>query len=77
MAINPMQLMQLKSLWGRFQKNHPKFVPFLQAAADHGLVEGSVISITVKTPDGAEIASNIKLNAEDMDLMKTIKSMQK
>jgi len=73
MAFNPMKLLQLKPLWGQFKQNHPKFPAFLQAA-QKGLEEGSVISISIKTPEGREIATNIKLTSSDMHMIDTVKS---
>lgn len=73
MAINPMKLMQLKSMWDKFQGNHPKFPLFLKAASQKGMEEGSVIAITITTPEGKDISSNIKLTASDMELVNTLK----
>jgi len=74
MAFNPLNLAKLKPMWGKFKENHPKFPAFLRVANKKGLKEGSVISITIDTPDGEKIASNIKLNAQDMDMIQTIRS---
>lgn len=58
-----------------FRRNHPKFPMFLQAVAREALVEGSVIEITVTTPQGQNYCSNIKLKPEDLELLETLKSM--
>ena len=50
-------------------------MPFLTAVRDHGLAEGSVIDIKVTTPDGKNLATNIKLNANDMEAIQTILNM--
>lgn len=73
--INPMKLIQLKPMWGKFQKNHPKFRQFFSAAAKVGVKEGSVISISIKTTDGKELSTNVKLTEEDMEMIHTISEM--
>lgn len=68
-------LQQLKSGIDRFRANHPKFPLFLKAVSQDALREGSVIEITVTTPEGKNYCSNVKLNADDMELMETLKKM--
>ena len=75
MAMNPMKLFQIKSLWDKFSANHPKFPRFLQAVGTEGIREGSVIEITVTTPEGTNISSNLKFTAQDMELIETLKSI--
>ena len=38
--------------------------------------EGSVIELTVTPPDGEPLKANIKVQAEDMELLQMIKNMQ-
>lgn len=68
-------LQQLKSGIDRFRAAHPKFPLFLKAVSQDALREGSVIEITVTTPEGKNYCSNVKLNADDMELMETLKQM--
>lgn len=72
MAFNPVKLFQLKPLWGKFKREHPKFPEFLKAAQD-GIEEGTVIEITVTTPEARTISSNIKLTASDMESVETLR----
>lgn len=74
MAINPMQLLKIKGLWDQFTERHPKFPAFLKALGQGAVTEGSVFEITVTTPDGRKISSNLKITAEDMELIEEIKS---
>ena len=62
--INPAKLFQIKNMWDRFTKNHPKFPKFLQAAAQASIGEGTVLEVKIIKPDGDSIASNIKLTAD-------------
>lgn len=68
MSLNPMTLMQLKTSWDRFIHTHPKFPKFWKAAYRSGLTEGTVIEFTVKTPEGKELSSNIRLTRDDLEL---------
>lgn len=77
MAMNPLKLMQLKSLWDKFTTNHPKFPKFLEAVGQNSIREGSVLEITVTTPEGDKISSNLKVTAEDMQLVESLKEISK
>lgn len=68
--FNPADLMKMMNLWNRFKGNHPKFDPFLSAVQANGIKEGTVFEVNVTTPDGEKIASNLKLSADDMDIIK-------
>ena len=70
--FNPAGLMQIMNLWNRFKGNHPKFEPFLNAVQANGVKEGSVFEINVSTPDGQKISSNLKLSADDMEIIRQI-----
>lgn len=72
--INPAKLMKMRSMWNTFKQNHPKFPYFLQAAARDGLQEGNIIEISIKTTDGKVLASNIRLTASDMELIRELKN---
>ena len=72
---NPASILQLMNIWSRFQNNHPKFPKFLTAVYQNGLKEGSIIEINVTTADGQSLNSNLKLNAEDMELIAQLKNL--
>lgn len=74
MAINFQTLLQLKSLWQRFTNQHPKFPAFLRAAQP-ALKEGSILSITITTPEGKTLESNLKVTSTDLELIDTLKQM--
>ncbi len=74
MAINPMQLLKIKGLWDRFTGRHPKFPAFLKAMSQGAITEGSVLEITVTTVDGKVISSNLKVTAEDMEMIEELKN---
>ena len=52
MNFNQLAMIQkIKTGLDTFRMNHPKFPLFLKAVSEEALVEGSVIEITVTTPD--------------------------
>jgi hypothetical protein len=76
MNLNQLAMLQkLKSGIDRFRANHPKFPLFLKAVSQDALKEGSVIEISVTTPEGKNYCSNVRLNADDMELMETLKNL--
>ena len=75
MALNPMQLMGLRSDFEKFKNNHPKFIQFVQAIAQNGVKEGTVLECKVLTPEGQEIQANIKITQEDLALFQKLKEM--
>ena len=68
--VNPAALLSFKKKWDEFSGRHPKFVAFLGALKNQGMAEGSVIDMKVTMPNGEVFQSNIKLTAEDIELIK-------
>lgn len=73
--INPMKLLQLKNSWDRFKARHPKFPSFISSVTKGAVSQGSIIEITVTTADGKTISSNLKVTAEDMQLIEDVKEL--
>ena len=72
---NPAALLQIMNLWQRFENNHPKFPKFLKAVALKGIKEGSIIELKVTTADGENFDSNLKVGADDMELVEQMKNL--
>ncbi len=72
---NPAALLQMMNLWNRFERNHPKFPKFLKAVVQKGIKEGSIIEIKVTTAEGENFDSNLKVSAEDMELVSQMKNL--
>lgn len=72
---NPAAVLQLMNLWSSFQNNHPKFPKFLSAVVRGGIKEGSIIEIKVTTAEGESFDSNLKVNADDMEMIEQIKKL--
>ncbi len=72
MAPNMMEMLAIKGKIDAFAKRHPMFPKFLSDVKETALKEGTVIEFTVTTPDGATKRSNIKVAAEDVELLQTL-----
>ena len=72
MNMNPMKLLQMQETFSRFKNNHPKFPLFLNAVMKEGIKEGTVIEITVTTRDGKNYNSNLKVTADDLELINSL-----
>lgn len=66
MAMNPMALLKAKKSWETFCGNHPRFPAFLQAVQSAGIQEGTIIEVSVTTPEGRTMTTNVRLTASDM-----------
>ena len=71
--MNPTQLLKMQMAWKQFNETHPKVFPFLKAVEAAGVQEGTVIAISVETPDGQKFESNIKVQPSDMELLRSMK----
>ncbi len=77
MNMNQIAMIQkLKTSMDTFRNNHPKFPLFLNAVSKEALMEGTIIEITVTTPQGKNYCTNVKLKPEDMELMESIKNLK-
>lgn len=72
--MNPMAFMQIKSLWDRFENNHPKFPRFLSVVSNNVMKEGTIIEVKVTDPDGTDYTTNLKLTADDMSIIEEFKN---
>lgn len=69
-------VMKIKSAWDTFSRNHPKFMPFMQAVGREVIGDGTIIEIKVTSPEGKEFNTNMKLTQSDLDLFAQIRNMQ-
>ena len=68
-------MMKIKGAWDNFTKNHPKFMPFMQAVGRDAIGDGTIIEVNVVSPDGKEYNTNMKLTQSDLDLFAQIRGM--
>ncbi|MDD6812313.1 MAG: hypothetical protein PUD93_10675 [Lachnospiraceae bacterium] len=72
---NPAAIFQMMNIWNKFKQNHPKFPKFMTAVYQNGIKEGSIIEINVTTADGQSLNSNLRISAEDMELIEQLKNL--
>ncbi len=65
-------LMKIKTAWDKFTGNHPKFPGFLNAVRAQGIKEGAILEIRVTNPGEETLMGNIKVTAEDLELLNTL-----
>ena len=70
--MNPLDLLKFKDAKKRFDENHPKFGPFLRAAYESGIREGTVIEISVTPPDGGAIVTNLRVQESDLAMLQEL-----
>ena len=74
--MNPRKMMELARMQREFKKNHPRVFPYLKAASEKAMQEGSIIDISVTTPAGEVLRTNMKVRTEDLELLKEWKNMR-
>ena len=72
--MNPMDMIKIAGMWSAFKQRHPKL--FRKAAETGAFRPETVLELTVKTPDGREMAANMKIMAEDLELLEQLVSMK-
>lgn len=73
--MNPSSIMKIMNAKNKFTENHPKFVAFLNAVFSRGIIEGTVIEITVIRPGEEPITTNMKVKQSDLDLLNELKDI--
>ena len=74
--MNPTMLFKMKGMWDRFTQNHPKFSLFLRAAQQKGIQEGTILAVSITTPSGEKLETNLRVTADDMLLFEELKKLQ-
>ena len=74
--VNPTMLFKMKGMWDRFTQNHPKFPLFLRAAQQKGIQEGTILAVSITTPSGEKLETNLRVTADDMLLFEELKKLQ-
>ena len=75
MGMNPMALLKVKKSWETFCRNHPRFPAFMQAVQAAGIQEGTIIEVSVTTPAGKTMTTNVRLTASDMQAFNDLKGL--
>lgn len=73
--MNPLALIQFKQAWDTFKQNHPKFPLFLKAVYQNGVAEDNIVEISVRTKEGKEYTTNLRLTQSDLELFEQMKEL--
>lgn len=74
--MNPTAIFKAKKSWETFCRNHPRFPAFLQAVQNSGIQEGMIIEVSVTTPEGRKMTTNVKLTDTDMQAFNDLKGLE-
>ena len=77
MNMNPQAMMQMLSALNTFKSNHPKFAGFIGMLVKSGIPEDSIIEITVKKPGEEPMTTNMKVLRSDLELLSSLKNMNR
>lgn len=72
MNMNPMSLLQIKGKIQQFRKDHQKVSAFLTVMKNESLEAGTVLELKVKDLAGRERVTNMRLNENDVEMIKMI-----
>ena len=75
MSFNPTAIFKAKKSWETFCGNHPRFPAFVQAVKTAGIQEGTIIEVSVTTPEGKTLTTNMRLTASDMEAFNNLKGL--
>ena len=73
--MNLSDMLKLKSAKEKFEKGHPKMAAFVGYILSHPMEENTVIEISVTEPDGKVISSNIRVTAQDLEIVNQLKEL--
>ncbi len=74
MAFNPMDMMKIGERLKKFEADHPKVFAFGRAAAG-SMREGAVIEMSITSPEGEKITTNMRINADDVETLQILMGM--
>ena len=75
MALNPLQILKIKSILNDIRTRHPGFVRFIKAIRKKGLPQGSVLEVKITFPEGQTMETNIRVSEEDLELLRTLSDL--
>lgn len=77
MNMNPAALMKLMGMKSEFEKNHPKFVAFLQHVLSRPMDAGTILEISIQRPGEEKICTNIRVTESDLAMLEEMKNLAK
>lgn len=72
--MNPMAFLHIKPLFEQFSQRHPRFVQFF-GYASQSIGEDSILEISVTDASGRRAVTNIRVAAEDLELVEQLRKL--
>jgi len=72
--MNPMDSLKIVECLTKFNKEHPKVLPFFRAASSV-MEEGTVLELKVIPKNDEEIITNIRVTENDLKTLEMIKNL--
>lgn len=73
--MNPMDMMKVINMKSQFEARHPKAVAFVNRELMGDFPEGTIVEITLTRPGRASVSSNLKVTAEDLEMVAALKEL--
>lgn len=77
MGFNPIKMMQARTAITQFEKRHPRVRDFLESVSADALQEGTVVEVSVTTPQGKNYITNIRVTKEDIELFQNARRISR
>ena len=68
------EMMQFNGKMNTFENQHPKVVAFFKENGHH-LQTGNIIEFKIKTPEGLERTTNLRLTQDDVEIINLLKKV--
>ena len=75
-GMNPMQIMKMMNMKKEFEGRHPRVLSFIKNELLTEIPEGTVIEMTVTKPGQAPVTGNMRVTAEDLEMIRELKNTQ-
>jgi hypothetical protein len=75
MGFNPGTLLRLHTLKKWFEGRHSKVVEFFEREMLNDFQEGTIFELSITRPGSKPIGTNMKVTAEDLELLKELKNL--
>lgn len=77
MAMNPAMIIKLMNAKRQFEQRHPRVLSFVEHELMTEIPEGTILEVSVTKPGRSAVTTNMRVTAEDLQLLKDLQEMQK
>ena len=74
---NPILLLKLLQHKSLFEKEHPRFIQFVNNIINNPPIKDSIISISIRNPDGSFSIAEVKVSDNDVEIMRKLQECLK